>query len=65
MRDIFLIFRHACIRVLRRWSVSALKRSGVEALTSSDFTYEGVTGKMTWDKSGAATKVPVIVELGK
>ena len=37
----------------------------VEAITASDFSYDGVTGKMTWDKSGAATKVPVIVDLGK
>ena len=37
----------------------------VAAITASDFTYEGVTGKMTWDKSGAATKVPVIVDLSK
>ena len=36
----------------------------VKAITASDFSYDGVTGKMTWDKSGAATKVPVIVELG-
>ena len=46
-------------------SASDLCDKIVEALTSSAFTYEGVTGKMTWDKSGAATKVPVIVELGK
>lgn len=36
----------------------------VETITSDDFSYEGVTGKMTWDETGAATKVPVIVELG-
>lgn len=36
----------------------------VAAITAEDFSYEGVTGKMTWDKTGAATKVPVIVELG-
>lgn len=37
----------------------------VETITASDFSYDGLTGKMTWDKTGAATKVPVIVELGK
>lgn len=46
-------------------SASDLCDKIVEAITASDFSYEGVTGKMTWDKSGAATKVPVIVELGK
>ena len=46
-------------------SASDLCDKIVEAITASDFSYDGVTGKMTWDKSGAATKVPVIVELGK
>lgn len=32
-------------------------------LFSASFSYKGVTGTMTWDKSGACTKVPVIVEL--
>lgn len=36
----------------------------VAAVTASDFTYKGVTGEMTWEKSGACNKVPVIVELG-
>lgn len=36
-----------------------------ETITSEGFVYEGVTGEMTWDKSGAATKAPIIVELGK
>ena len=36
----------------------------VENVTASDFSYQGVTGKMTWDASGACNKVPVIVELG-
>lgn len=35
------------------------------AVTAEDFVYSGVTGEMTWDKTGAATKKPVIVELGK
>lgn len=46
-------------------SASDLCDKIVEAITASDFSYAGVTGKMTWDKSGAATKIPVIVELGK
>jgi len=33
----------------------------VAAITASSFSYAGVTGKMTWDVSGACTKVPVIV----
>ncbi|MBQ4557360.1 MAG: ABC transporter substrate-binding protein [Clostridia bacterium] len=35
------------------------------AITADDFTFTGVTGTMTWDLSGAATKVPVIIELNK
>lgn len=37
----------------------------VKAITDKSFSYEGATGKMTWDASGASTKVPQIVELGK
>lgn len=37
----------------------------IAVLTSSDFSYAGVTGAMTWDASGACTKVPVIVDLSK
>lgn len=35
------------------------------AITSEDFVFTGVTGTMTWDVSGAATKEPVIIELNK
>lgn len=35
-----------------------------ETVTSESFSYDGVTGGMTWDESGACNKVPVIVELG-
>ena len=35
----------------------------VNTITSSDFSYDGLTGKMTWDASGACTKEPNIVEL--
>lgn len=34
-------------------------------ITADDFVYAGVTGAMTWDATGAATKSPIIVELGK
>ncbi len=34
-------------------------------ITAEDFTFSGVTGTMTWDESGAATKAPIIIELGK
>lgn len=37
----------------------------IPAITDSSFVLEGVTGKMTWDTTGACTKVPVIVELNK
>lgn len=37
----------------------------VAAITADTFSYSGVTGSMTWDASGAATKVPVIIELNK
>ncbi|MGM9551923.1 MAG: ABC transporter substrate-binding protein [Clostridia bacterium] len=35
------------------------------AITAEGFTYTGATGTMSWDASGAATKVPVIIELNK
>ena len=37
----------------------------IEAITADDFKYVGATGEMTWDESGACTKVPQIVVLGK
>lgn len=36
----------------------------VAAITADSFTYSGATGTMTWDTTGACTKVPQIVELG-
>lgn len=36
----------------------------VKAITDSSFKLEGATGTMTWDASGACTKVPQIVKLG-
>lgn len=44
-------------------SVSDLCQKVVAAITAESFQYVGTTGTMTWDVSGAATKVPVIVEL--
>ncbi|MDD6145783.1 MAG: ABC transporter substrate-binding protein [Oscillospiraceae bacterium] len=44
-------------------SPSALCDILVKTITAEDFSFEGVTGKMTWDASGAPTKVPTIVEL--
>ena len=35
----------------------------VATITADTFVYVGVTGTMTWDASGAATKIPVVVEL--
>ena len=35
----------------------------VAVLTDPSFGYAGVTGEMTWDETGACTKVPVIVVL--
>lgn len=35
----------------------------VSVFTSEDFSFAGLTGVMTWDESGASTKVPVIVTL--
>ncbi len=34
-----------------------------EAITAEGFTYTGATGTMSWSANGAATKVPVIIEL--
>ena len=34
-------------------------------ITADDFEFNGVTGQMTWDASGAATKAPIIIELSK
>ena len=35
----------------------------IETVTSENFSYDGLTGTMTWDVSGACTKEPNIVEL--
>ena len=44
-------------------SASELGDILVETVTSDTFSYDGLTGKMTWDESGACTKEPNIVEL--
>ena len=37
----------------------------VNTITADDFIFQGATGKMTWDATGACTKVPQIVVLNK
>ncbi len=37
----------------------------IPVITGAEFKYVGATGEMTWDESGACTKVPQIVVLGK
>lgn len=44
-------------------SASDLCDKVVAAITAESFSYTGTTGTMTWDASGACSKVPVIVEL--
>lgn len=46
-------------------SAADLSKAVIDAITASAFKYSGCTGAMTWDKSGACTKEPVIVELNK
>ena len=43
----------------------ALCEAVTAAITAEGFSYTGATGTMSWDASGAATKVPVIIELNK
>lgn len=44
-------------------SASDLCEAVKKAIVDSSFVYAGVTGQMTWDASGAATKVPQIVNV--
>jgi branched-chain amino acid transport system substrate-binding protein len=44
---------------------STLADKVIAAITSSSFKYNGATGEMTWDASGACTKVPQIVTIEK
>ena len=43
-------------------SASDLCNAIKTAILSSDFSYAGVTGTMTWDATGACNKTPIIVE---
>ncbi len=43
----------------------ALCEAVTAAITAEGFTYTGATGTMSWNASGAATKIPVIIELNK
>ncbi|MCR5353474.1 MAG: ABC transporter substrate-binding protein [Clostridiales bacterium] len=44
---------------------SSLADKVIATITSSSFKYTGATGEMTWDASGACTKVPQIVTVEK
>lgn len=44
-------------------SASDLSDALQKAITAEGFVLKGLTGEMTWDATGACTKVPVIVEL--
>ena len=44
-------------------SASDLSDALQKAITAEGFVLKGLTGEMTWDTTGACTKVPVIVEL--
>ena len=40
--------------------IATVGQMAVATITDPSFTYAGVTGSMTWDASGACTKVPII-----
>ena len=46
-------------------SVSDLCEKVKATITAESFKYDGVTGSMTWDASGACEKEPIIVEVGE
>ena len=46
-------------------SASDLCEKVKAAITSASFSYDGVTGSMTWDASGACEKSAIIVIVGK
>lgn len=46
-------------------SPAELSEKLIPVITASDFKFAGATGEMTWDESGACTKVPQIVVLGE
>ena len=41
----------------------ALGDAVVAAITDPSFSYDGVTGSMTWETSGACNKTPIIIEV--
>lgn len=45
--------------------VDTMCKAVTKAITDKSFSLKGATGSMTWDASGACTKVPQIVELKK
>lgn len=46
-------------------SVADLSEKVYAAITSSDFSFTGATGTMTWNEKGEPVKVPVIIDLSK
>lgn len=64
---VYIIFQAMSKAGVNDVNISAEELSALvaEAITAKDFVYEGATGTMTWDETGACTKVPVIVELNK
>lgn len=46
-------------------SPSELCEKIIPVITAEDFVFEGATGTMKWDATGACTKEPIIVDLSK
>ena len=45
--------------------IADLSEKVYNVMTSADFSFDGATGKMTWNAQGEPSKVPVIVDLSK
>ena len=43
--------------------IATVGELATSTITDPSFSYEGVTGSMTWDATGACTKVPIIKEI--
>ena len=43
--------------------IATVGQHAVDTITDPSYSYTGVTGAMTWDASGACTKVPIIKEV--
>lgn len=61
---------YAIFEAMKKLNVNNVKVDPAElgkaltaTFTSADFSYDGVTGGMVWDASGACVKEPIIVEL--